>query len=215
MSAKERKLTEKEQKRATEFEKLSRKMLDDGYSQRDLTIGILYANMMALFVACPVVILLGIVYVMVHPEDGNLLIVFEDRYLIFAITFFISIIVLTVLHELIHGLTWAFFTEKHWKSISFGVIWSALTPYCTCNEPLNKNEYILGSIAPTVILGLAPMLIAIVVGSPFLFLLGAMMYLGGGGDIMIILKMLRFKANGSEILYFDHPYKVGLIVFEK
>jgi len=53
MSAKERKLTEKEQKRAAEFEKLSRKMLDDGYSQRDLTIGILYANMMALFVACP------------------------------------------------------------------------------------------------------------------------------------------------------------------
>ncbi len=215
MSEKERKLTKKEQERAIAFEKLSREMTDSGYVEKDLTVGIVYANFMALLVACPVIIVLGIVYVIAHPEFGGILTIFEGGHLLLSVLFLVCIIVLTVLHELIHGLTWSLFTEKRWNSISFGVIWSALTPYCTCNEPLTKKQYIAGSIAPTVILGLIPMFIAIAVGSPFLFLLGAVMYLGGGGDMTIILKMLKFKAIGNEVLYLDHPYKVGLVVFEK
>lgn len=215
MSKEERKLTEKEQERAVIFEKICKEMTDNGYVQKDLTVGILYANLMSLLVACPFVIILGIVYVMINPDSVSFWTVYAESPLLFGFAFFVTIIVATVLHELIHGLTWSIFTEKRWGSISFGIIWSALTPYCTCNEPLSKKQYILGSIAPTVILGLVPMLLGLAFASPFLFLVGAVMYLGGGGDMTIILKIFKFKPSGNNVLYLDHPYKVGLVVFEK
>ena len=57
------------------------------------------------------------------------------------IAFFAGIVV----HELLHGITWACYAKSGWKSISFGVMWKLLTPYCHCNEPIfriNKhNQY--------------------------------------------------------------------------
>ena len=45
-------------------------------------------------------------------------------------TAFILMFVGIVVHELIHGLTWACYAKSGWKSISFGVMWKLLTPYC-------------------------------------------------------------------------------------
>ena len=50
---------------------------------------------------------------------------------------FILVIVGIVVHELIHGLTWACYAKSGWKSISFGVMWKLLTPYCHCDEPMH------------------------------------------------------------------------------
>ena len=47
---------------------------------------------------------------------------------------FILVIVGIVVHELIHGLTWACYAKSGWKSISFGVMWKLLTPYCHCDQ---------------------------------------------------------------------------------
>jgi hypothetical protein len=33
-----------------------------------------------------------------------------------------------ILHELIHGITWAKYTKDGFKSIRFGVLWKFLTP---------------------------------------------------------------------------------------
>ena len=43
-------------------------------------------------------------------------------------TAFILMFVGIVVHELIHGLTWAYYAKSGWKSISFGVMWKLLTP---------------------------------------------------------------------------------------
>lgn len=40
------------------------------------------------------------------------------------------------------------------------------------------------------------------------------MILGGGGDFYITLKLLLDYPK-KDVLYRDHPYKVGLIVFER
>ena len=55
---------------------------------------------------------------------------------------FLFCLLLIFVHELIHGITWAVFAKKGRKAISFGFIPQYLTPYCTCNEPLKKGEYI-------------------------------------------------------------------------
>lgn len=127
----------------------------------------------------------------------------------------IMIIALIVLHELIHGLTWGCFAKNYFKSIAFGVIWSMLTPYCTCAEPLKRWQYVLGAIMPTLLLSFGLMAAACMLQSLFWFLLAELMILAGGGDFLIILKMLLHKQRGTKAYYYDHPYECGLVVFEK
>ena len=32
--------------------------------------------------------------------------------------------------------------------------------------------------------------------------------------ILIVLQILRFRSDAGEVLYYDHPTKAGLVVFE-
>lgn len=105
------------------------------------------------------------------------------------------------------------FCKKGRKAISFGFIPQYLTPYCTCNEPLKKGEYITGALMPTLLLGFLPAAGASVTGSAVLFCISAVMIFAGGGDLTIVLKLLRYKTESSEALYLDHPYQAGLVVF--
>jgi hypothetical protein len=41
------------------------------------------------------------------------------------------------------------------------------------------------------------------------------MILAAGGDIMLTIKLLRFKAEGSEVLIYDHPTQAGSVVFDR
>ena len=115
---------------------------------------------------------------------------------------------------LFRSITWSFFTKERFHSIEFGVIWSMLTPYCTCKEELKKWQYILGSIMPTFIVGILPTVLAILLHSELLFEIGLLMIFGGGGDMLITLKILFYREKGSRV-YMDHPYKCGVVVFEK
>ena len=204
-----RKLTKDEQARNSEFENLKRSLEEQGYKSDDLTIGIIYANIMAFVLGIPIIILLGIVFInRNHSVSGY----FET---LNVFLFLAIMIVLIVAHELIHGVFWSIFTKEHWKAVSFGLIMKYLIPYCTCREPLKKYEYIIGALMPTVILGIIPCLIAIFNGSAMLFLLGAIMILGGGGDLTIIVKLLGYHNNKENTIFIDHPYKLGLVAFTK
>ena len=216
MSKKERKLTPAEEKRKAEFEKLCVEMKKKGYAKKDLTVGIAKANIIAFFIMLPFVIVAALVYSAVNPIDGidfasNGTEKYFLKFLIFIAVYFVFI----VLHELIHGLTWGLFAKSHFKSISFGIIWEMVTPYCCCSEPLTKAQYIIGSSMPTLILGFIPAVISVIIGNPWLLTLSVLMIFGGGGDFFIILKMLSYRSRGAETLFYDHPYECGVVVFEK
>ena len=202
-----RKLTKAEQLRKMEFEKLKARLEGQGYKAQDLTIGLVYANVMALVLGIPIVVILGIAFF--YNNEGFTVLSNSIRPLIFILIYFLSIII----HELIHGIFWAMFAKEHLKSISFGFIVQYMTPYCTCKEPLGKGGYIIGALMPTVILGIMPSLVAILNGSTILFVLGAIMILGGGGDLTVILKLLCSRINSNEVMYIDHPYQAGVVVF--
>ena len=74
---------------------------------------------------------------------------------------FILVIVGIVVHELIHGLTWACYAKSGWKSISFGVMWKLLTPYCHCDEPMHIPGYMMGAMMPCIVLGVIPAIAAL------------------------------------------------------
>lgn len=205
----ERHLTPAEQKRKADFEKICEEMEQKGYLKRDLTVRVLQANIMAVIIMLPFAALAVVVYLFAHPSNSG------DFSLAMCTVFLIALFVSIVLHEAIHGLIWGFFAKGRWNAIAFGVIWKMLTPYCTCTEPLTKQQYIVGAAMPTLILGFGLAGIAANIGSCWLFALSELMIFSGGGDFLIILKLLLHRCRGREVLYYDHPYECGVVAFEK
>lgn len=209
MSKKERKLTPAEQKRKADFEKICEEMEQNGYRKKDLTVSVLLANVLALIVMLPFAAAVFCLYITVNSAEIETLSLREDIWI------FIAALLLAVLHEAVHGLTWGFFAKNHFESIDFGIVWKALTPYCTCSEPLTKRQYMIGGAMPTLIVGFLPAIISAVIGNFWLFVLSEFMILGGGGDFLIILKMLFYRPETNDVLYYDHPYECGIVAFER
>lgn len=212
---KERKLTKAELERREIFEKKKESLLEQGYTYKNSTIGVVYANVMSFVSAGPLMILFCALYVMYNGDNGNGPIYLPELPMQEMLKFLCGLLICLVLHELVHGFVWGLFAKNHYKDISFGVIWSMLTPYCCCKAALKKWQYMLGSIMPLVVVGILPTVYAIMTGSSFLFWLGIFMVLGAGGDIIICLKMLFYRSNEKEMIFMDHPYECGFVVFER
>ena len=129
--------------------------------------------------------------------------------------YLIVFIALIFVHEGLHGVTWALFAENGFKDIEFGFMKELLTPYCTCAAPLKKGQYILGALMPLIALGLIPTAIGILAGSLLWLFIGLVMILSAGGDILIVLKLLRWRSEAAETRYVDHPTLAGLVAFER
>ena len=127
----------------------------------------------------------------------------------------VLMVILVVVHELVHGITWSFFTENHWKDIEFGFMKEYLTPYCTCACPLTRGQYIIGTLMPLVLLGLIPLAAAIMAGSYLWLWLGIIMTMSAGGDILIVINILKYKSQAAQVVYIDHPTQAGGVIFEK
>lgn len=211
MNRTERKLTSAEQKRKADFTRICKEMECKGYLKKDLTVGVLQANIMALVIMLPFVVIVFGIYLMVNPV-GRTAFSFSFHG---VIVFFIALFLVIVFHEAIHGLTWGIFAKGHRNAIAFGVIWKMLTPYCTCVEPLTKWQYVAGCAMPTLVLGFGLAAIAAAIGNFWFLVLSEIMLLSGGGDFFIILKILLFKHSNHDVLYYDHPYACGVVAFER
>ena len=211
MAKNERKLTPAEQKRKEQFALVCEEMERQGYRKTDLTIGVVKANLLALIVMLPFAVLSGAVVLsrVSFLSMAELMSPFD------FLLFLLVMLLLTAVHEGIHALTCAMFAKDHWKSIRFGVIWKALTPYCTCAQPMKRGQYILGAAMPTLVLGIGLTAAAALTGVFWVFILAIAMIFGGGGDFTIILKILLHRQQGRDAVYYDHPYECGVVVFEK
>ncbi len=58
-------------------------------------------------------------------------------------------------------------------------------------------------------------MIAVMTNQFMLFFLAEFMLLAGGGDFLIILKILFYRTDKKESMYCDHPYECGFVVYEK
>lgn len=212
--ANEHELTPAEQKRLEKFEEIRSDLESRGYKCTELIIGLVWANAFSFILFVPVAIISMVLYLMVNSTDGivdSLLAMSPLTYLLFVVI----LLALVVVHELIHGATWAIFAEHHFKDIEFGFIKKYLTPYCTCKVALSKGAYILGALMPLIILGIIPVAIAIAAGSLFWLWMGIIMIISASGDILIVHQIVTYKTEAGEILYYDHPTNAGGVIFEK
>lgn len=207
---KARELSPAEQRRLQAFETLADEMTAQGYRRTELTISIVKANAFAVALLIPLFIA-GLGAFLLVNKSFSVRNHSAGTMLLFVLLF----LALIVVHELIHGLSWAVFTEHHWKDIEFGFMKQYLTPYCTCGVPLSKGQYLFGALMPLFVLGILPMVVAVLTGSLPLLLLGIIMADSAAGDIIIAWKILRYRSGAAEIVYMDHPTQGGGVIFER
>lgn len=194
----------KVEERQKVFTTLINEYESEGYVAMEHTISVLIANLMTIVTALPIVIICGVIYFNVHAV-GEIYIKSSD-----LIVMIFLIIGFCFIHELLHGVTWRYFCKDK-KSISYGVMWKQLTPYCTCSEPLNFKGYILGGLMPLIVIGLGIFIVALVLGNTMLFVLSVFNILGTAGDLTIALMLLKHRKS----IIIDHPTKCGFITFNK
>jgi hypothetical protein len=116
-----------------------------------------------------------------------------------------------LVHELIHGITWAAYSENGWRSIRFGVLWKSMTPYSHCTEVLTVKQYIIGAMMPSIILGIIPSLIACISGNFFFFSFGFFFTMAAAGDFMIVRALSQHRMDD---LVKDHPDQIGFTIYQ-
>ena len=139
---------------------------------------------------------------------STMLVEFGDSIPVLLVLMFVGIVV----HELIHGLTWAYFAKNGWKSISFGVMWKMLTPYCHCDEPMSIPGYMCGAMMPCIVLGVIPAVAALFIGSLPLLAWGVFFIAAAGGDIW--MTWLLTKENPKSMVL-DHPSEAGFYILDE
>jgi hypothetical protein len=186
--------------------------LEKGKQVKEYTISIQKANLYSLIFVLPVLLFLGGPYLIRWGWQGikeSLLAI--DSPVLLPLMFFISVIIGIVIHELIHGIFWALRADKGWESIKFGIKWKMLTPYTHCKVPLKVKDYSLGVFMPGLILGILPVIIAIINGSFVLWIYGLIFTIAAGGDFVALIML---SSLDSEDLIQDHPREIGFILFE-
>jgi len=115
------------------------------------------------------------------------------------------------LHELIHGVTWAWLAGKPFGTIRFGFQIATLTPFAHSKEPLPIGPYVIGILMPGLVLGVLPCLVAMALGSGTLMLGGLAMTAAAGGDMLIVWLL---RGAGRRSLVLDHPSRAGCWVLD-
>ena len=206
---KEKDLTKEEKKRLDKFDKVCEELESKGYERHDFLISVEKANTTGYLIPLPFVV----IYILLYFLLGNKF-VFDDI-ADHLLLFFLLALVSLFIHEGLHGITHAIFARNHFKDIDFGVIIKKLTPYCTCCSYEKKYQYILAAGMPFIILGVVFGTITLFLNSTLLFFLTTVNFMGTSGDLLVIILVLRNKSKKKDVLYYDHPTDVGVVMFDK
>lgn len=177
----------------------------EGCTPEKKTISILRANILAIVLFIFMGGILFFIYCMIWTGSGSFSL---HRGLLMPALLLASILVGVVIHELIHGLVWIWVTHSGFSHLKFGAIAGAV--YCHINLPMRKKSYVVGALAPLVIMGLIPMVIAFLIGNIYLFLFALIFIVSAIGDMMIVWAIRKEPADA---LVYDHPTEGGCYVY--
>ena len=178
----------KPKKENEDCNRLQAGLMASGYRERDVTIPSGKAMILGVVCALPFIIILGLLYRFLLIERAHLS---EIGGLSFYIMFIAIIAVSVVIHELLHGIGWAISSGQGWKVVRFNI--NAMMPSCACKVALEKKSYLMGVLAPFMVLGLGSTL--------FVFLYP--------GTVSLLTMMVNFVAVGADLLIAFHVLKEG------
>ncbi|MDA3952242.1 MAG: DUF3267 domain-containing protein [Bacteroidales bacterium] len=169
---------------------------------KEYTLSIGKVNFYSLLMIIPITVILLIPFILIW--DYETFVIGRKEFMRF---FLYALIFGIIIHELLHGITWALFTKGGFKSIKFGI--NGITPYCHCKEPLKVKHYVLGGIMPLIIMGIIPSIIGTLLGNGLYLSFGIFFTWTAGGDIISLFMLRKLE---SEALVSDHPNKMGFYI---
>jgi hypothetical protein len=186
-----------------EYENVIRDYSMRGYTIKDASVSIIKASIIGTAIASVLVIAGYISFHAVHPDSE-----FEYSSFLFLLLLVISI----PIHELLHAIGFVLLSRGKWqRDVRIGVMWEALTPYCTCSKPMRAIGYALASLCPFVLLGILPYIASFLSGDQLLMWLGLTNVLFSGGDLLIFaLLMIKHPK-----IVLDNPKECGFYILHE
>lgn len=185
-------------------------MEENNSRQRKVSIDIVKANLFAVVIMAVSAVVFLFIFFWIWKDRKPIGELFGDG--LHWGLLMVAMIVGIAVHELIHGITWACFAKSGWRSISFGVMWKMLTPYCHCNEPMHIHGYMAGAMMPCLVLGVVPAIVAIAIGSLPLLVWGIIFIAAAAGDIWMTWLLTK---EDPRSLVLDHPSEAGFYIIDE
>jgi hypothetical protein len=171
----------------------------------DLSISLAQANVRTLAISLPLAGLMLAAYLALAPQRPGMMGMSLGGGLLFLVMMIAGIVV----HEAIHGLSWAALGRLPLKRIRFGFHAATLTPYAHALDPMSARAYRLGALMPALVLGVVPFAVGTALGSLVIALYGMVFVFAAGGDLLV-LWLLRGVDPRARVL--DHPSRAGCII---
>jgi Putative zincin peptidase len=191
------------------FQKISKKTLESRQiegvqANTNYTISSLKANLIAIPVALMIIFLFVLTYILVW-SGFPVREVLRSPYLKLQV-FLPMFVVLVLLHEAIHWISFLVFGKVDKKYCKLGFQWRTITPYAHCSVPMKASVYRISLFLPILLLGIIPSFYAIISGLSWLLVYGIVFTITGGGDFIILWLMRKVE---KDRFVKDHPSRCG------
>jgi len=117
-----------------------------------------------------------------------------------------------VVHEIIHALSFRYYSRISWRNIKFGFHKEYLCPYVHCKVRVENRFMGVVLILPTIITGILPWVLGIINGSYVFIVVGALLISGGVGDFSMFIELRKFPKNAQ---VYDCENDIGCEVYIK
>lgn len=201
---KQKKVSKAKQRIVDNYERQKADFEQRGYKEYSEVFSAAKANAMVFVTSFPVALILILIWVL--ADRGPIWTADLNFILVLAL-----VLVTAYIHEVLHGVGWCLGTKEKWKSIYIGMMWSSLTPYCHCKEPLEPGKYLFGCMLPGTLLGLGIYVAAFVTGNNFFLWVSLFNVLAAGGDLLIAWYARKYRTG----YVLDHPTECGFVIFQK
>jgi hypothetical protein len=179
---------------------------EEGTSKRDLSMPLWKANLYLIALAPLIGFLLYGLYFLIWMREGS-----SGTYTTPNLAVGILVVAAGLgAHELIHGLSWAYFGRKPLSSVKYGV--NLLIAYAHLREPMPARAYRIGVAMPGLLLGVLPYLVGLATGNGGVTLFGILFTLGACGDALILWLIRGVKPE--KLVVEVSPTRLGCYVLE-
>ena len=131
----------------------------------------------------------------------------------FDVTLFYLFVVWMILHEIIHGISFAYAKETDPKNVVFGMLLEKGIMYTMCKQRVGKKTIDHALMAPLFWIGIVTGVIAIIFDFPILLMLSLLNIGGSAGDILMMIMMKKMPKD-IEYLDLDDPASFTILCKE-
>ena len=180
--------------------------------ERKVTIDLVKANVFALVILLLSAVVFGGLFLLIWAGRWDEVKMMPSDFVGEGLVYLAILVLGIVVHEFIHGATWACFAKRGLRSISYGVMWKYLTPYAHCDEPMHIRPYQLACLMPCFLLGVVPSVVSLFIGNVPCLLFGVLYIAAAAGDIWMAWLLQK---EDKESMVLDHPTEAGFYIIEK